>query len=297
MTSIVQQYQNSDFETIGSVCWWNVHNVDIMKDALETILESCGIDKKFVRSHNYRSAFKRSLKELEEGRIIRPIDENASFMNFQFTEEQKIEDAGRNDVSLQYNPEAVVVIDKSKYRKTQNIAEAIEAREDIKERLVELFNEKKDKFHSSDVTRMIHRIFNEKADIVSLRQQGGVYFVPNQYNNILQAVSNFVNSVGSSTFDFFPMPDVEACRNAVAAAVDEEMTIDLNKLDEELKAFENGGEEMTDKQRNHRLGQMEKLRNRVTRYSELLTADAEQRILDSYERVKTGIMGNRALEF
>ena len=207
MTSsqIVQQFSDGDntFPIIGHICWWNVHNVNIVHDQLINVLKSCGIDEKFARVHNFRAAFIRSLRELQENRIIRLVEETPGAMFYQFTAETRVDG---EEKELQYDREDLITIDKVHYRKTKNIAESITAeRQDIRQRLIDLFADKVERYHSSDITRLIQRVFAEKADIVSLREQGGVYYVPSQFYNILQAVSQFVNSVvtpNSSIFHF-----------------------------------------------------------------------------------------------
>jgi hypothetical protein len=298
MTSntLIQQFTDGDntFPIIGHICWWNVHNVDIIRDQLVNVLKSCNIDEKFARSHNFRATFIRSLRELESNRIIRLVEETPSAMFYQFTSETRVEG---DEHELQYDREDLITIDKVHYRKTQNIAESITAEhEDIRQRLINLFADKMDRYHSSDITRLIQRVFTEKADIISLREQGGVYFVPSTFYNVLQAVSQFVNSVGNSKFQHFPLPDVDACRQAVANAVDTEMRIDLEKMEKEIEAVKNGEKEVTDKWRNHRIEMIAKVNTRINRYREVLTDQAAQSFSDNFENLKSSIISSRSLD-
>jgi hypothetical protein len=281
-------------DIMGYVAWWTVKNVSIVREQLIQVLKGCGIDEKFARSHNYRAAFIRSLRELEANRIIRPVEENSGAMVYQFTAENQVE--GNDEVKLEYSPETLVTIDKGIYRKTQDISQAITGREDIKEKLVALFEEKKDKYHSSDITRLIKRIFAERADIVSLRETGGVYYIPTEFESVLHAVSQFVNNIGSSSFEFFPLPDVEACRNAVAYAVDNEMRVDLEKMEEEAKLVESGEKEVTQRWRNHRIKTLDKFTQRFTRYKAVLTEATQKDLTDNYESIKESILKPRVLD-
>ena len=277
----------------GFLCWWTVKRVDIIREQLIALLKQCGIDEKFARSHNYRAAFIRSLRELEENRIIRPVEENSGAMVYQFTAETQVDE---ESVKLKYDPETLVTIDKGVYRKTKNIAQAITGREDIRQRLIDLFEEKKDKYHSSDITRLIQRIFSERADIVSLRETGGVYYVPTEFEGVLQSVAQLVNNIGNSSFEFFPLPDVEACRSAVANAVDNEMRVDLEKMEEEVKLVENGDKEVTQRWRNHKVKTLEKIAERITRYQDVLADATSKQLADDFESLKESILKPRVLD-
>jgi hypothetical protein len=298
MTNLSAAYKEGckELQIVGFLCWWSVRNVDIIREKLIEILKACDINEKYARSHNYRAAFIRSLRELEENRIIRPVEEDKAGMTYQFTAETRVEARACENVTLEYNPETLVVIDKIKYKKTQSIAEAITGRADIRQRLIELFEEKKNQYHSSDITRMIQRIFSEKADIVSLRETGGIYYVPTEFDSVLRAVAKFVNSIGDSTFEFFPLPDVESCRKAVASAVDNEMRVDLEKMDEEMKLVQNGEKEVTNRWRNNKAKVLEKLNSRILRYQGILTEESGIYLTDNFERMKADIMKTRDLD-
>lgn len=295
VSQLISQFNDgaNDFEIVGFLCWWSIHNVNVTRERLIEVLKGCGIDEKFARSHNYRAAFIRSLRELEENRIIRPVSENAVEMVYQFTAETKVED---DDVKLKYDPETLVKINKAVYRKTQSIAEALHGREDIRQKLIEIFDSKKDMYHSSDITRLIKRIFSEKADIVSLREQGSVYYVPSQFQNILGAVASFVNSIGGSSFQYFPLPNVEACRQAVAAAVDDEMRVDLEKMEKEIEEVSSGNKEITERWRNHKIKTLENIQKRVARYSEVLEDSTAQFLKDNYQKMREAVLQTRTLD-
>lgn len=293
--TLISQYNEgaTEFPVIGNICWWTVHNVNVTRQKLIEILKQSGLDEKFARSHNYRAAFIRCLKEFEENRIIRLVEENGSELVYQFTAESKVEN---QEFKLSYNPETVVRIDKARYRRTKSIDQSISGREDVRQKLIQLFEDKKDRYHSSDVTRLIQRIFRERADIVSLREQGGVYFVPSHFTNLLGAVASFVNALDGASFEFFPLPDAQACRNAVANAVDDEMRVDLKKMEEEMKKVENGDKEITERWRNHKLRTIENIRKRITRYAEVLSEESSKFLTDNFEQMKTNILKPRVLD-
>lgn len=294
-SNLVSQFTEGSktLDVCGFLCWWTVRNVEIVREQLIGLLKQCGIDERFARSHNYRAAFIRSLRELEENRIIRPVEENSGVMVYQFTAETQVDEG---EVKLKYNPETLVTIDKNVYRNTEDIAQAISGRDDIRQKLIELFEEKKDKYHSSDITRLIQRIFSERADIVSLRETGGVYYVPTEFEQVIQSVAGLVNQIGNSCFEFFPLPDVEACRKAVANAVDSEMRVDLEKMEEEVKLVENGDKEVTERWRTHKTKTLQKIAERIERYQEVLSEASSKHLTDNFKALQESILKPRVLD-
>jgi hypothetical protein len=58
---------------------------------------------------------------------------------------------------------------------------------------------------ANDVTRLVQRLFERHADLFSIRDQGGVYFVPEVHHDFIAKVERFVRSIGGS-LQRFPIP-------------------------------------------------------------------------------------------
>jgi len=276
---------------LGEIVYWNVRNVQIQRQQLIVLLESVGLPGSFAREHSYLSAFKRALKFMEENRIIRPVEENAGIMVYQFTAESKAED----DMVLEYNREATITINKSDYRKDRNFRAAIQGPDDICNRLAELFEDEKTKFRSSDITRLIQRIFSSHADIVCLRQQGGVYYVPAVFHDLVVKVSSLVSQLGNSTLEHLPIPNVDSTRQAVRGGLVEEIGAVMKKLDEDIEKVKAGDDEATERWTLHRTQQVAALRDRVARYAEVLGDRDTERFQTSFAALEKAITNPRVL--
>ena len=84
---------------------------------------------------------------------------------------------------------------------------------------------------ATDVTRLVQRLFERHADLFSIRDQGGVYFVPEIYHDFIAKVETFVSNIGGS-LQRFPIPAgspqgdravQEAVANGLQAIIDEHM--------------------------------------------------------------------------
>jgi hypothetical protein len=78
--------------------------------------------------------------------------------------------------------------------------------------LVERFHQS---YSAADTTfAVVHRVLKYECQAASLRRNGGVYFVPSQYSDKLQALERFINSYAELTgrpcyLSLFPVPDTE----------------------------------------------------------------------------------------
>jgi hypothetical protein len=294
---IVKMSQGTNqFDILGFIVFWNVRNVRIDRATLEAKLTEQGLDKKYARSHNYRSAFIRALRNLEEKWIIRLVEENHSSIMYQFTAESKVEDATGDDARLAYDPETLIKVNKDAYRETEQIDDAISGRSDIVQKVVQCFNQERDSYQSSDITRMIQRIFNDHADIITMRPQGGVYFVPSPFQNVIQSLTQLLAGLGGdSTMESLPVPDVESSRVAVKNAVLDDVESIIKQLNEEVdNAFNSDG--VTAKWAGHRLDQIRRMQQRINQYEQILDKGAAGKLADKFARMEQTIRKTRVLE-
>jgi hypothetical protein len=254
---------------IGFVCWWNIRNVDLTQERYLQILSECGLSEKYAREHNYRSAFLRALKNMEEKRIIRMVKEDSKVMIYQFTAEDRVGEG--EDARLDYNPETVIVIDKELYRKTKSIEAAMTKGEDaIKRKVIEYWNDERTRFKSSDVSRALHKILGREADIVSLREQGSVYYVPGGYRSVIDKARLYTSLLGGDCgFDAIPIPDAPESRETVRGAVMDEVDGFTKWLEAQIKELE-GGKEVTSRWFNTKRKKIAEARDRLELYADLL---------------------------
>lgn len=289
----------ADTDTLGLIVWWNVQRVQLTKTEFEKHLEAVGIDKKYARDHNYRSAFIRSLHELEAQRIIRKVEEDDFKLVFQFTAENLMRGAN-GDKSLEYEKETIVVIDKEEYRDSGDFSKAlIRGKKEIKEKLVELFNQHKVSYKSSDVTRYVQRIFRDRADIISLRPQGAVYFIPYAYRNVVEQVSALLQRIGNGcNVEYAPIPNVESSRTMIKNALTLELTTDAKHLEEDLKAALNGADNVSNNWSVTRIGKIKNMLDRMEKYrdSGIINNEDTLGISTNLNELQQKILGARKLD-
>lgn len=264
--------ESGNIDIIGYIVWWNVREVKVTRDWFKSKLDQIGIDgEKYAKEHNYRATFIRALKHLEEQRIIRKVTEDPSRLIYQFTSEILVDDD--ESPRLDYVPETTIEINKSVYFSTESFSESItKCDENLKQILIDKFNEEKINYKSSDITRYVQKIFGDQADLVSLRPQGSVYFVPASYKALIKNIANILAEVpqGTASLEYFPVPDVESSRKAVGQGVEDEISYALTKIEEDVALLTSNDDEITDKWVQTRLDRVNKLKERVNMYADIL---------------------------
>jgi hypothetical protein len=284
--SIITQLQTEkgSIDVLGFVAWWNVHNVEVTQPWFRDKLKEAGLDgDKYSREHNYRSTVIRCLRSLEENRIIRKVTEDDSRLVYQFTAEQLI-DSDPDNLRLEYKLETTVEIDKDIFLDDMDFNAALtKCDPKVREILVPLFAKEKITFRSSDITRYIQKIFNSQADLIALRPQGAVYFIPSTYKSLIEQVAKVMDLIhaggtdsagnhcgGTARLERFPVPDVSSARQMVGDAAESELLEVFTKMESEIKALDSGKQELTDKWIEHRENILSRMKTRIDRYAEVL---------------------------
>jgi hypothetical protein len=223
---------------------------------------------------------------LEEESLVRKVREDNVETVFQFTDEKQVTTVGDTEnqsTHLAYTPKVVVTVDKEAYSMFKDLNESIKSINDpttgepvadastFKAKIVEAFNRHKSTYKSSDLTRYIQQIFRENADIISLREQGSVYFVPSEFKGIVESVSAlFDNLLMPSGFQYMPVPDAASSRKLVADSFAMEAATLLDEIQNEVDKAGEAKKDLTESWLSSRMDRLSAIKSRISRYDEIL---------------------------
>jgi len=215
----------SDVPLLGEVIAWNATGVRVSYTQLRAALTATGLDAAMARELAPRHAWARACHHLEEGRIIRRLateGDDDTTIRFQFNKQQEV--SGQYEYPL----ETVCTLDTATGK--------VDCSEPgLTERAQQLLDEAVATRTAQDVTRLVQRLFERKADLFPIRDQGGCYFVPACYGTFVDTIEKFVASLGG-TMRRFPVPKgVERGSTAVRDSVTEGLG---HVISEHLKAVD-----------------------------------------------------------
>ena len=255
-----------EHEIFGYLIWWNINSVTVTRNEFIQYLQRVNIDKKYAPKHNYRSALTRALKVMEENRLVRLVEDTPQTVSFQFTAEHKVD--GDDGKELTYEKEALIVVSKPKYRETGDFEASLDkCSPEIKHQLALLFNQHREMYNSSDITRYLQNIFRSEGDIISLRPQGSVYFVPAGHKNLIDSAEELLGYIGGvCKLDSLPIPNVEQAKEIVKAALVAELDEDFQKLENEVDAVMSDNKAVSDTWTDARIVRLKKMLGRIECY-------------------------------
>ena len=198
--SIANIPQVSDADLLGEIITWDTESSQVPYQQIRSGLVAAGLNPDVARSLEAASAFARAAKHLKDNRSIDRVDSSTDGKKiaFQLTHKEIKEQANGKVMDHQY--ECRMVLDTN-----TGLISCLE-RPQLAQKAQLLFNEAVENRTSSDVSRIIQKLFKEQADLHSINRKKGVaYFVPVEHRAFTDKVEKFLNSV-HGVIDRFPVP-------------------------------------------------------------------------------------------
>lgn len=177
---------------LGEIITWNCAGMSIKQIDLVEALRASGLDESVARELAPRHAFARACRKLSEARIIRQVAEDERSIEFQFTAEH------REGNQFYYDLETMLTLDKTTGRVTCGSTSLAALAQAELDRCLEART-------SSDVTRIIQKLFERRADLFAIREQGGVYYVPQEHAAFVDKIQAFIARI-NGRLPRFPIP-------------------------------------------------------------------------------------------
>jgi hypothetical protein len=176
----------------GEILTWSCDGVAVRHADLVTALKDAELDEGVARELAPRHAFARACRKLARDRIIRQVAEDEKCITFQFTQECRTGDR------FEYTLETLLVLDKSSGKVSCELPGlASLAQERLDEAIVARTG--------GDVTRIVQRLFERRADLFAIRPKGGCSFVPIAHAGFVDGVQRFLGRINGRLLHF-PVP-------------------------------------------------------------------------------------------
>lgn len=270
-----QKKASEKLPLLGHLTWWSVHQVRITHEDLKQKFETAGLPVEWlIDEPEKESAFLRACHEApglhnsdkKNRLLVRQILKSVERFVFGVVNES-IDQAKEG---LDYNYACKITFD----RKTASITSTNDDHPAVK--LVRQMPDHYAKFHDSGVFRTQILICLEKLQKLNLRDRGGVYFIPQQYEEILGKLEGLVNSTGDSRMFTMPQIDVIKSREAMVDVFLSDFESEVQAYKNELEAFEKKGDSVRDSTLEKRIEIYQALRKKVELYSELLQFEPKE---------------------
>jgi hypothetical protein len=173
------------------------------------------LDEKLAADMLPQNALRRALGDMKDGRVIRQLRREGDSIYFQFTAEH----LGKYEAK--YDKEAELVLNV--------VTTTVECHDtdgqpvpELRYEAIRLLVEHTNKRRTNDLTRMVQRVFDRyKADLIPIRPQGGVYFVPDMHSLLVEKADQFLKHIGGELSSYSVQLGVGKTSESVAKRLGE----------------------------------------------------------------------------
>jgi hypothetical protein len=215
---------------IGDICFWMLSDAAIDRAALETHWLSAGLPPELLpEAPTAEKALKTSIREAAVGqhdRLIRLGKETETEIVFAVVHEKKLEDG-----SVSFNQETRITLD----RKTENLS-SDDPTHDLAQVIAGGFKRLRTTHTSDDVRRAVIRTL-ATFSAVTLRESGGIYWVPTPFSQQLRQLQMAVEKIGSSKVYLLPVHESADASRTLGDAALGAIQQELEQLKGEVEGF------------------------------------------------------------
>jgi len=252
---------------IGFFCWWTIQGVKIAKEELYNLLHAAGIPLE-VRKTVERSRFLKALEAVKQnykakGLLIRKIYKNQVEYKFGLVDESVDKAAG----NLSYSHSATLTF-------FPNSGDIQCDRPHRAEELIrEEYQRAMENYDSDDVRDIIFEVLSD-LHTLSVRNRGGIYFIPAVHADVVAKLEAFVASLpgGSSYFSAAPQIDTERTKGSIYQSF-------LQGLKDKIAAYKTDIDSGKGATRGHaiqnRLDEFVELKKEINFYADALSFQAK----------------------
>lgn len=179
----------NDTGQLGHIVSWRVPQ-EVSLQTLRDALTAAKLDPALAADMEPRNALARALRDMSDGRVIRRLKREGDRLNFQFTREYL------ETNTYHYDFETTVTLDLPSGLVSCPI-------EELAQLARELMTAHRAKRLTSDLTRIMHSIYNaHSADLIPIRDAGGAYFVPQEHADLVDASRVLLAAIGGKLRSF-----------------------------------------------------------------------------------------------
>jgi hypothetical protein len=248
---------------LGDLIWWTLADARVDRSTLETIWNSARLAPEFLPDPpTAEKALKAAVREAAVGqpdRLIRLGKEDETEIVFAVVRETKLEDG-----SVRYQQETRVILN----RDVEIISSDVPGH-DLAGVIIARFGELRTTHTPDDIRRATMKVLGSCA-AVTLRDHGGVYWVPAHYADTARRLQGAIEKIGSSRVYLLPVHASADANKTLGEAAVAALTAELDALRTEVEAFKNSPPERQSTLV-RRLDAFEELRGRAELYKSVLS--------------------------
>jgi hypothetical protein len=217
-------------EHLGDLVWWTLSDAAIDRATLEAKWTTAGLPLDLLpEAPTAEKALKTAVREAALGqpdRLIRLGKETEQEVVFAVVREHRLPDG-----SVNYTQEAKLAMDRS-----SEVISSDQPSHDLVTLIRNSFTRLRATHSPDDIRRTVVRTLHSFA-AVSLRDGGGIYWVPKTYAEKTRQLQSAVEQIGSSTVYLLPVHDTADAARTLGTVAKGALEDELAGLQQEIQGF------------------------------------------------------------
>lgn len=230
----INEVLNTGGEHLGDVTWWRLAEADVERSVLEAVWLGAGLDKALLPAElTPEKALRQAVRDTATGLkdiLIRKGQDDKAYLAFAVVLETRL-----GEGKVKYDQLATVALNKA-----TGAISADNPNHDTVKDIVTAYAKYTTTHTSRDVMTSITKALTEWC-AVSLREKGGVYWVPRTRSEEIRKLRTAVSQLGSSAMYLMPVHAGADTNAAIGEAAVGALETDLAKIREEIDGFLTNG--------------------------------------------------------
>lgn len=286
-------------EHLGDLIWWTLSDVRIAPGMFKELLIKNGFDEKLCPDYNSDTAFNRICRLRQQrfdDHILRLISHENTIKQVVWGIIREVKD--QKSKKLQHYHVASLTLDEVKNQLSVDVSTDpyivsqegwIEQGIRIAEEIKKVYYEWDGLLSDQEVRPILMKLLKESSSL-TVREAGGVYFIPGNFAKISRGMYDIIQRIGSSSAFLFAIYDDENSRKNLTGITKMSIEEELQKLFEEIEKFDLKTRASTV---NKRLEEFQNIRNKANLYKSMLKitdAEIENKINELETKAKAVII-------
>lgn len=278
--------QDPRYPILGNLVWYGLTDVRIKQVDLTSLLKTSGIDIKYMPPEiRAPDAFRRATTAIST-RTPHPVGDG-KFENIMvrdvYSDSKEIvrhiirEETDSANKRISYGKIGQAVFN----RQLEKVSIGIDPRfEHHKARILKEYRELAEFYTGKHIRDMVYKILHD-TNPVNVRPAGGVYFIANTHQGIIEPLEKFVSEINGwsvsgldyAVFEAVPMLDIEKQRKLIFDKYESQCSVSVDSTLGELAKLLKAPKTPSNKVKTTYINKVKELKSGIAKYEELLERD------------------------
>lgn len=251
-----------DLALLGHLVYWSISEFRMSDVQYKSLLAQVGIDEaryaKSVRPQTILTAVLKTKTKGSRDKFHRKSVDDKSIAGFAILNQTTDSDA---NVTIQQ--ETKVVFDKE--------TKAVRVEGNQKDEIQDTYKNFLGTFSQDQFRTLVLKYLRGECEAISLRDTGGVYFVPIKHEEAFRKLEQLFKLIPQSSIEVLPIPNLEEAKQTMWKALVTDLTGEIKELSEEIS----GMVTVSPKVFARRVDKFKQLKAKTEMYGELLSGTFE----------------------